>query len=221
MSLVLDVVADVVCPWCYIGKRRLERALAGLCDDDTQVTWRPFQLNPGLPRSGIDRGEYLALKFGGREQASAAYAPIEAAGRAEGIPFAFDRIRRTPNTLDAHRLIRAGQRARCQDPIVEALFRAYFVDGRDIGDTLVLADIGAACGLEVGSVRAFLASDEDVDSVLAEDAVARRMGIDGVPAFIIDRTYALAGAHGPAELVAAFEQVARLRAAERAEQVAH
>lgn len=207
----IDIVSDAICPWCYIGKRRLERALALAPQPDLQVGWRPFQLNPDMPAEGMDRKEYLRLKFGdgagGRR-----YEAVEQAGRDEGIPFAFDRIPRTPNTLLAHRLIRYAGREGRQDEIVEAVFRAYFVDGMDIGRAETLVGLTEALGMDGARARAYLDGDEDLAAVRAEDQFAREIGIGGVPCFIIDRKYALSGAQPPEAFIEVFD-LARKEAA--------
>ena len=146
----IEIVSDVICPWCYIGKKRLERALAERPEIPVSTSWRAFQLNPDMPPEGMERSAYLAAKFGGQGHAQRIYGAITAAGAAEGIPFAFDRIRRTPNTVDAHRLIRFASRSGRGGETVEALFRAYFTEGRDIGDRAVLADVAQETGFERG-----------------------------------------------------------------------
>jgi predicted DsbA family dithiol-disulfide isomerase len=192
----VDIVSDAICPWCFIGKRRFERALAAMPAGTLEIGWRPFQLNPDMPRDGMERGAYLKAKFGD-ERGGRGYDAIVEAGREEGIAFDFAAIKRTPNTLDAHRLIRhAGAQAR-QDAVVEALFRAYFTTGRDIGDRAVLADIAAEAGLARDVVATYLASDADLAEVRAEDDFARQVGIHGVPCFIFERKYAISGAQPP------------------------
>jgi predicted DsbA family dithiol-disulfide isomerase len=209
----IDIVSDIICPWCYIGKRRFARALAGV-PAPVEITWRPYQLNPEMPHDGMERSAYLALKFGGPARADDIYAPIREAGEAEGIAFAFDRIRRTPNTLLSHRLVRhAGDYGR-QDAVVEGLFAAYFVDGRDVGAIDELSAIAAAAGLDRQSTEAYLASDADLETVAAEDALARRMGIQGVPCFIIERRIMVSGAQSPDVFQRAFAMAAEAPAEE-------
>jgi len=213
MELRVDVVSDVICPWCYIGKRRFERALESVGDRHrVAVTWRPFQLNPDMPADGMERVAYLDAKFGGRERARAIYERIEVAGAEEGIAFAFDRIQRTPNTLDAHRLIRFGERLGRQDAIVETLFHAYFIEGAAIGERASLIALAERAGLAAPDVERYLASDEDRELVLGEDDAARRMGIHGVPCFIFEQQYAMSGAQEPDVLVDALDRVAALAA---------
>jgi predicted DsbA family dithiol-disulfide isomerase len=193
----IDIYSDPVCPWCFIGKRRLERTLAARDDIVATVAWRPFQLNPDMPPEGMDRINYLSSKFGGLERAAKFYDVIAEAGRSERVAFDFDAIRHTPNTLDAHRLIRfAGLHDR-QGDVVEALFTAYFLQGEDIGDHGVLTRIAHTVGLDGHAVSAYLASDADRAEVAAEDLRARRMSIDAVPCFIIEGQYAISGAQEP------------------------
>jgi predicted DsbA family dithiol-disulfide isomerase len=207
--LAVDVVSDVVCPWCFIGKRRLDKAIAAAGLPVT-VRWRPFQLDPTIPPEGKSRRAYLEGKFGSLDQVRQIHERIEAIGKAEDIAFAFDRIAVSPNTLDAHRLLRWAQAAGRQDRTVEALFRAYFIEGRDIGDHGVLADIAETSGLD-GDIAARLAGDEDRRSVAAEVMAAQRAGVTGVPTFILANRYGLAGAQ-PAEDLAAALQAAHARA---------
>ena len=204
----IDVVSDTICPWCYVGKRRLERALAGFDTDDVRVRWHPFQLNPGLPREGMDRAEYVAAKFGGAEAARAVYDRIREAGAEEGIAFAFERMPRTPNTFASHRVVRFAAREGRQDEVVEALFRAVFVEGRDIGDFETLVDLGAGCGIEPVALAEHLAGAEDADLLRAEEERSRRMGVSGVPFFIIGGRYAVTGAQDPSVLRGVIERAA-------------
>ncbi len=206
----IDIVSDTICPWCFIGKRRLERALAEeRGPDPIEIGWRPFQLNPDMPDEGMERGAYLAAKFGGTERAAHIYAPIVEAGTGEGIGFAFEKIVRTPNTLLSHKLIRHAGEVGRQDDVVEGLFLAYFTEGRDIGDADVLADIAAGAGLPRLDVRAYLASETDRHAVVAEDMLARKLGIQGVPCFIIDRRVMVSGAQTPDILRQALEYARR------------
>ena len=210
--LRVDVVSDVMCPWCLIGKRRLEEALERT-DVAVEVRWRPFQLDPTLPPEGRDRREYLERKFGGPERAAAIYARIEEAGRDEGIDFAFDRIAVSPNTLDAHRTIRwaASAGEGVQERLVERLFTLFFLEGGHIGDRDTLADAAAEAGMDRLIVRDLLDTDRDVEVVRAEIAQAQAMGVTGVPCFVIDNRYAVTGAESAAHLAAAFEQAAAAR----------
>ena len=202
------IVSDTICPWCYIGKRRFERAHASR-PADLSVEWRPFQLNPDMPAEGIDRRGYMVAKFGSEERVDEIFGAIEEAGESEGIKFAFDRMERTPNTVDSHRLIAfAGQRG-AQDPVVEALFHRYFEQGEDIGDSAVLAAAGADGGIDEGEVRRFLAGDDGIEQVRRESEAASRLGISGVPCFVFEGRYAVSGAQPPD----VFERVFELAAA--------
>jgi len=203
--LRIDIYSDTICPWCFIGKRRLERALAERPQSDLQISWKAFQLNPQMPPEGIDRQRYLELKFGGPAGARQVYDQVRRVGAEESIDFAFDAIKHTPNTLDSHRLIRHAASAGLQDQVVQALFDAYFLEGRDIGDGEVLVATAAAAGLDPDAVRAYLASDQDRDSVAAEDAHARHIGIQGVPTYILNGQYVLSGAQPPEVLFNMFD----------------
>jgi predicted DsbA family dithiol-disulfide isomerase len=203
----IDIVSDVVCPWCFIGKRRLEKALALRPEMPVDLSWRPFQLNPDMPPEGMDRQAYIAAKFGGGARADRVYAAVAEAGATVDIPFAFERIRRTPNTRDAHRLIRHAATQGRADAIVEALFQAYFLNGRDIGDRPTLADIAGETGLDSRETGIWLESDTDAEQVLAEDRGARRLGINAVPCFILDKQYAVSGAQEPEFFLPVFDLV--------------
>jgi predicted DsbA family dithiol-disulfide isomerase len=205
MALLVDVLSDVICPWCYIGKRRLEKAIAAL-DGPVGVRWLPFQLNPTMPREGVTRREYRTRKFGSWERSQELDARVVAAGEAEGIHFAFDRIGRTPNTLDAHRLVGLAERRGGQDAVVEALFRAYFTDGRDIGNRQTLLDVVAEAGLERPGAEALLNSDHGQEAIKDADALAGRFGVDGVPYFVVNGTLTLSGAQQPGAFLEAFRQ---------------
>ena len=193
----IEIVFDAVCPWCYIGKRRLEQALALRPHIRATPRWRPFLLNPGMPPEGIDRTAYLVRKFGSEARVRRIYGKIGEAGQSVEIDFAFDRIRRTPSTVDAHRLVRFAERSGRATDAVEALFLAYFVDGHDIGDTGVLTGIGEALGLDPGPLRAYLTGDEDAALIHQENARAHGLGINGVPAFVFNRDMVISGAPEP------------------------
>ena len=212
--IYVDIVSDTICPWCFIGKRRFEQALQQLKRDDILVAWRPFQLNPDMPAEGMTREAYLSAKFGGDERVRKVYGAIAETGRDVGIDFHFERIRRTPNTLQSHRLVKLAGRENLQDQLVEALFQAYFIDGRDVGDNAVLVDVAVQAGLMREDAERYLGSEEDRDEVSASDLYARRLGINGVPCFIVNRKYAVSGAQ-PAD---AFVQVFELADREGAEQ---
>jgi predicted DsbA family dithiol-disulfide isomerase len=211
-AVVVDVVSDVVCPWCYIGKRRLEAAIAQMREAEPdlpfEVRWHPFQLNPDLPAQGVDRKAYLEAKFGGPERAKQVYERVTAAGKSVGIPFDFDAIERQPNTLDAHRLV-AWAQSRNEgdtDALVEGLFRANFLEGRYVGSVDELVALAGEAGFDAADARAFLESDALKDVVTDSDRRAREMGIGGVPFFIFDGKTALSGAQEPSAIVAAIQQ---------------
>ncbi len=201
----LDIISDTICPWCYIGKRRLERALARHPQPRLSVVWRPFRLNPAMPATGMDREQYLVSKFGGAERARSVYDAVARAGRAEGIEFAFQRIRRTPQTLHSHRLIRFAGARGLQDEAVEALFAGYFLDGLDIGEIEVLLTIGESIGLGEKKLRAYLVSEADAGAVGAEEAKAREFGVDAVPCYIVNGKFVIAGAQSPEAFARVFE----------------
>jgi predicted DsbA family dithiol-disulfide isomerase len=209
----VDVVSDVVCPWCYIGKRRLERALSSLHarEPDVAVTvrWHPFELNPDLPTEGVDRKAYLEAKFGGPERAVQIYDRVRAAGRTVELPLALEAIARQPNTRDAHRLIAWAQQQRDAGDLVERLFRAYFVEGRLVGDRAELARLAAEAGYDGEATRAFLASPALVDEVDAAQRRAREMGVGGVPFFVFNGKVALSGAQEPDVMLQALAQARR------------
>ncbi|HVA35049.1 MAG TPA: DsbA family oxidoreductase [Stellaceae bacterium] len=203
----IDIVADVICPWCFIGKRRLETALAQRPAIAPDITWRPFQLNPDMPAEGMPREAYLAAKFGGQAHAKRINQAAVDAGNSVGIPFAFEKIQRTPNTLAAHRLVRFAQREGRATELVDRLFAGYFIEGRDIGNSDVLAAIAGESGLDAATARAFLAGASERAEVLADDAGARRLGINAVPCFIFDGQYAISGAQEPAFFFPVFDLV--------------
>jgi predicted DsbA family dithiol-disulfide isomerase len=205
MSLAVDVISDVICPWCYIGKRRLEKAVAAL-GVPAKVRWLPFQLNPTMPKAGVRRREYRMKKFGSWERSQELDARVIEVGKSEGIHFAFDRIERTPNTLDAHRLIWLADKEGVQGAVVEALFRAYFTEGRDIGNGQALLDVVAEGGLDRGKAEAVLNGDDGLEAVKEADAQARRFRVEGVPFFIINGRLTLSGAQQPDAFLGAFRQ---------------
>jgi predicted DsbA family dithiol-disulfide isomerase len=199
----IDIVSDTICPWCYIGKRHLERALAILAKEGLafQVHWNPFQLNPDMPKGGRDRAAYRAWKFGSAEKAIALDQRITEAAAGAGLAFRTDLMTRTPNTIDAHRLIWLAGQNMVQDAAMEAIFRAYFVDGRDVGDHAVLAECAAEAGLQRQAVLDFLAGDIADKEMRAADQAAREAGVSGVPSFFLDG-YSLFSGAVPAETIA-------------------
>ena len=208
--LNIDIYSDVICPWCYVGKRRLERALKTWNGSlPVNIQWRPFQLNPTMPRDGMDRRHYLEAKFGGPDAARAIYDQVTTAGVAEQIPFAFDRIARTPNTFVAHRLNWwAGHQGK-QDDMVETLFRRYFLEGGEIGSIEALVSAAAEAGLDRTATETFLAGADGVEEVQAEESIGRRLGLRGVPYFIVNGAHALSGAQPPEQFLETFRQVER------------
>ncbi len=203
-TLTVDIVSDVVCPWCYIGKRHVEKALADWQkanpDGSVSIRWHPFQLNPDLPPEGTDRKGYLEAKFGGPERAKEIYARVSAAGRNAGLDLNFDGILKQPNTLAAHALIAYAQSVddgRHGDAVAERLFRAYFVNGEFIGDIDVLVAIAAECGLDPNATRAVISEAATLAQIAAQDAGVRQQGITGVPFFVFNQKIALSGAQPP------------------------
>ena len=195
--LTVEVVHDLVCPWCYLGTRRLVRTIRRRPDLLVDLVWRPFLLNPDMPRLGMARSDYVVRKFGGEDRARRLYASITDIGLHEGVQFRFDRVRRTPSSVDAHRLVRWAARFGRADEIVEALFAAHFADGRDLGDSAVLSAIAASCGLDPAAARHMLHGDAELDGVHADNLRAHRLGINGVPCFVVAGRHAIAGAQEP------------------------
>ena len=220
-SVNVDIVSDVMCPWCYISKRKLEDALGSLPENvEVDIRWRPYQLDPTLPKEGKDRQLYLSEKFGGSEQAREIYSRIVDAGNEANIPFAFDSIAVSPNTLDAHRVIRwaASEAPGVQDRLVEILFRMFFTEGRNIGDNAVLLEAAEEAGMDRAITESLLTGDADRAEVEQEIEVARKMGVTGVPCFILENKYAVMGAQ-PADVLAnAIREVAGKKEAGDAEQ---
>ncbi|MBZ9794306.1 DsbA family oxidoreductase [Mesorhizobium sp. ES1-4] len=213
-AITVDVVSDVVCPWCFIGQKRLDKAVAAAGDVEVHIRWRPFQLDPTIPPQGKDRREYMLAKFGSDERVREIHARIEPLGEAEGISFAFDAIKVAPNTLDAHRLIRwagaAGEDV--QNRLVRRLFQLNFEEGADIGDYTVLVEAAREAGMDASVVETLLPSDADVEAVRTEIATASRMGITGVPCFLLEGKYAVMGAQDADTLADAIREVAAAKA---------
>ncbi|MEN0001556.1 MAG: DsbA family oxidoreductase [Pseudomonadota bacterium] len=212
----VDVISDVMCPWCFIGKRRLEAAADAVRNElALAVHWRPFQLDATLPDEGLDRKTYLENKFGGPARASEIYAHIEQTGAQEGIAFAFDKIAVSPNTLNAHRLVRfAGEKStQTQDLVVEELFSRFFLHGQHIGDLDILADVAADAGMDRDTVLKRLVSDEGRQETSAEVARAHEIGVTGVPCFIFDRKIAVMGAQPAQHLAEAMHEALRQKMA--------
>ena len=209
-SIAIDVVSDVVCPWCFIGQKRLEKAVEAVPDIDVTIRWRPYQLDPTIPPEGKDRRQYMLAKFGSEQRIREIHARIEPLGMAEGIAFDFEAIKVSPNTLDAHRLIRwaANDGSDVQNRLVQALFSAYFEQGRNVGERAVLVETARSAGMDGAVVEAMLAAEADRAEVVAEIETASRMGITGVPCFLLERRYAVMGAQESATLADAIRQVA-------------
>jgi predicted DsbA family dithiol-disulfide isomerase len=203
--MLIEVYSDVVCPWCYIGKHRLMRALNERPHLNPEIRWMPFQLNPDMPAGGLDRTAYVNLKFGSRERALQVQAMLEQTATRDGLPINLKAIQRSPNTVDAHRLIRLASREGLADLMVDAMFNAYFVEGLDLGDRRILADLAEAIGMSGKEAARFLASDEEAAAVRSSDIAARRLGIHAVPCFIINKHYAIAGAHEPETFAPLFD----------------
>ena len=215
--IVIDVVSDMVCPWCYLGKARLDLALAEIQDEiSVDVNWRPYRLNPDYPPEGVDQKAELEKKLGGKERVDQAHATLTQLGRDVGINYDFDAIKVGPNTLDAHRLsLWAHAEGRdMQDKVITALFKANFEEGRNIGDHAVLADIAEQAGMNRDVVTKLLGSDADKDTIVAEIDAAQQMGVSGVPFFILDQKYAVSGAQTQDVLINALRDIAKMKAEE-------
>ncbi len=209
----IEIISDPICPWCYIGKTRFERALAERPDHGFEISWKPFQLNPNMPPEGMDRREYLERKFGGKEAAWQVYEDIRKAAKGDGLKLRLDKITRTPNTVNAHRLIHWAGIEGVQNETVAALFIANFEEGKDISDPALLADIAESVGMEREVALRLLASDADRDETIAEDAKAREMGVQGVPTFLIDGQYVVTGARDTAFWVDLIDEINQIKAA--------
>jgi predicted DsbA family dithiol-disulfide isomerase len=213
----LDVVSDTICPWCYVGKRRLAAALPVLAAEGLrfEVTWRPFQLNPAMPTEGLDRRLYRSAKFGSWEKSQALDAQVAAAGRGDGLVFRHDLMAKTPNTLASHALIRLGLELggpALQDRVVEALFAAYFAQGRDVGDREVLAELGEGVGIDRARSLAFLADPASAAAVADEERLARGLGLNGVPSYVLDGRYLFSGAQPARAMVRALREASAVPA---------
>ena len=210
MPRTLDIVSDVICPWCWIGKRHLEAALGELAGEGLRLTlrWRPFQLNPDMPEEGVERATYRAQKFGSTERGAELDCNVAEAGQVVGLTFRHARMLRTPNTIAAHRIIRMAEDHGVQDAVTEALFQAYFHDGQDIGDATALDAIAATAGL--AGVAAMLAGPAHRAEVVAEDRAARQGGLSGVPSFLMDRHLLFSGAMPGPRMAEAFRRADRI-----------
>lgn len=215
----LDIISDPICPWCYIGKAKLDRALAQMPDHPFDIRWRPFQLNPDMPPEGMDRRSYLEAKFGGKEKAKRVYDSIAEAAATAGLEIDFSRIARTPSTVDAHRLIRWARSEGVQNQVVDLLFRAYFETGADISDRKVLVELAERGGMDPAVVAALLDSDADREDVVEEDAAAREIGVGGVPTFLVGGKYVIQGAQEPDLWTRVIGELRELQAARAQEEM--
>jgi predicted DsbA family dithiol-disulfide isomerase len=213
-EISVDVVSDVVCPWCFIGARRMKKALSMIDNIDVTIRWRPFQLDATIPAEGVDRKQYMVAKFGGEERLKQVHAQMLEAAANDDIDFALGDIKVSPNTLDAHRVIRwaGGVDLDLQDRVVDGLFSAYFENGRNIGDPSVLIEVARESGMDSAVVETLLATDADRDAVREEIETAQRMGVTGVPCFLLEGRYAVMGAQDAATLADAFQRVAQAKA---------
>ena len=217
--ITIDIVSDVVCPWCYLGKARLELAIAEVQDEvGVDLNWRPYRLNPDYPPEGVDQKKALEQKLGGAERVAQGHKMLTDLGRDVGIKFDFDAIKIGPNTLDAHRLIHwaVTESREKQDKVVDALFKANFEEGRNVGDRAVLLDIAEKAGLDRSVISTLLASDADRDLIVGEIDAAQKIGVNGVPFFIFDEQYAVSGAQTPDVLASALRDIAKMKAEARA-----
>ncbi len=207
MTLKIEIYSDVICPWCYIGKKRLEKALEMVRGEyEALVTWLPFELNPEMPREGHDRKSYLTEKFGGSEKLDEMDARVGEAAQEEKIPMKIGKIRRSPNTLDAHRLIWMAEKEGLQDMVVEALFKAYFCEGRDVGKRSVLLEIAGGAGMKAADEGSIFGEERSRTAVKEEEVIGHRLGIHSVPSFIFNGKYLVTGARYPETLVSAMKK---------------
>lgn len=214
-SVKIDIVSDVVCPWCYLGKARLEAALDALPGIEAEIHWRPYMLDPSIPRTGVDRKAYMDAKFGAGPRLGQIHEQLNGFGKVAGINYDFDAIKVAPNTMSAHRLIRWAAQAgpRMQNKVVDLLFKAFFEKGQDIGSAPVLIEIAKRAGMDASIVETLLPTDAEEAGVIGEIATSKQMGITGVPCFIIDQKYAVSGAQTPEILIDAIKNAVAARAA--------
>ena len=218
-TIRIDIVSDVVCPWCYLGKARLDLAIAEVQDEvGVEVHWRPFQLNPDNPPEGVDHKAALAAKLGGQDKVDAAHGMLTGLGKEVGIDFDFDAVTIGPNTMDAHRLLlwAHAEDREMQNRMVLGFFKAYFEEGRNLADSAVLLDVAEAAGMDRVVAERLLASEADRDTIRAEIQSAQQMGVSGVPFFIFDQQYAVSGAQTPDVLAGALRDIARMTREARA-----
>jgi len=209
----VEIISDPICPWCYIGKTRFERALAQRPEHGLDISWKPFQLNPNMPPEGMDRRAYLEHKFGGKDAAVQVYGDIQRAAEGDGLDVALDKITRTPNTINAHRFIHWAGIEGVQNEAVAALFIANFKEGKDISDPALLADIAESVGMNRAATERLLASDAEISETRAADEKAREMGVSGVPTFLIDGQYVVTGARDTAFWVDLIDEINGIKAA--------
>jgi predicted DsbA family dithiol-disulfide isomerase len=209
--VIVEMIADLACPWCYLGLVRLRKARALRPTIDVELRWWPYLLNPQLPRDGMDRRTYLRAKFGGDGNAKEIYARIEAAGQEEGLPFAFDKIQRTPNTVSAQRLVLLAQELGKGEQVIDRLFKAMFEEGRDIGNSDVLFELADTVGLSVDDVSTILSGDRFAADIVRGHQRAQMMGVQGVPVYVVDREHVISGAQAP-EVLAGLLDVASAKA---------
>ena len=214
----LDIISDPICPWCYIGKANLDAAIKETGVNPFDMNWRIFQLNPDMPPEGVDRKQYLEWKFGGPDKAKEVYGRIRDAAAESGLDVNFDRIERTPNTMDAHRLIRWAKTTGMQNPLAQQLFIRYFENGEDISDHAVLLDAAESVGMEREVVKQLLESDADTEMLREEEATAREIGVSGVPCFIVGGKYVVQGAQPPETWVNVIRELVEAEKAQAAEQ---
>ena len=203
----IDIISDTICPWCYVGKRRLEAALAQRPDVEATIVWHPFQLNPDTPVEGLSREEYMRAKFGEKDYPKGFGDQIRAAGTSVDIDFGFERMQRVPNTVRSHLVIHWAGQAGLQNEIVDILFRIYFLESRDIGDPEVLIEAAVEAGMDGDTVRAKFEGGDDEEMIRSQDEYVRRMGVSGVPTFIINRKYAVQGAQEPEAILQVLDKI--------------
>jgi predicted DsbA family dithiol-disulfide isomerase len=209
LKIKIDVYADIACPWCYIGEKRLEQALSMRPDIEAELRWRPFQLRPEMPKEGVAWADFEVQKFGGHEKARQIFARVTGIGAEDGIDFRFDRIQVAPNTLYAHRLVLFAREQRREWEAVEALYAAHFTEGRNVGDLSTLVEIAEGIGLDAGAARAYLLSDRDTAAVTESQDEAYSVGVQGVPFYVFDGQYALSGAQPVETFLWALDEVSR------------
>jgi len=209
-TIPVEIISDLICPWCFIGKRRFEAALKQIdFADRIRVVWRPYQLNPDMPKAGLDRRQYRTMKFGSLEHSQKLDARIVEAGIQTGLQFNYDKVEKTPNTFEGHRLIWYANQQGKQDAVVEALFKAYFTDGLDVGDVPTLIKVAAQAGLEEKAVTEFLHGNDGIKEVQEEERRGKLMGVEGVPAFVLNGQLLFSGAQDPTTIAQVLSEAAK------------